>query len=206
MPRRIRSLLAMLRDEVHLYASGSEEIAGRTNLLALNATIEAAQAGEAGLGFTVVAREVKTLAQQARTSSVQFRTEVFERLSLGAHIADEMVAEIEGTRLIELAQAMIQNISRVLYGRSIDLEAVCDRCGDRRCDARSHARGAGRSAGAPPPAHRDLALLPQRLHRRRKRRSDRLGRPPGGGVRHEPHRCRAVRQGDGEQPCGRVVH
>ena len=121
MPRRIRSLLALLRDEVQLYASGSEEIAGRTNLLALNATIEAARAGDAGRGFTVVASEVKTLAQQARASSVKFRTDVFERLSLGAHIADEMVAEIEGTRLIELAQAMIQNISRVLYGRSIDL-------------------------------------------------------------------------------------
>lgn len=121
MPRRIRSLLAILRDEVQHYAGASEEIAGRTNLLALNATIEAARAGEAGLGFTVVAREVKTLAQQARASSTKFRTDVFERLSLGARIADEMVAEIEGTRLIELAQAMIQNISRVLYGRSIDL-------------------------------------------------------------------------------------
>jgi hypothetical protein len=121
MPRRIRSLLAMLRDEVHLYASSSEEIAGRTNLLALNATIEAARAGEAGRGFTVVAKEVKTLAQQARASSMKFRTDVSERLALGAHIADEMVAEIEGTRLIELAQAMIQNVTRILYGRSVDL-------------------------------------------------------------------------------------
>ena len=64
-------------DEISKAAEGIISIANQTNLLALNASIEAARAGEAGRGFSVVADNIKNLAEESN----QMAGEITQMLS-----------------------------------------------------------------------------------------------------------------------------
>ncbi|MCG5529477.1 methyl-accepting chemotaxis protein [Halorhodospira halochloris] len=57
-------------DEIGSIIELIEEIAFQTNMLALNASVEAARAGQAGAGFSVVAQEVRRLADQTKNATV----------------------------------------------------------------------------------------------------------------------------------------
>lgn len=53
-------------EQINVLSEAIMEITAQTNLLALNASIEAARAGEAGLGFSVVADQIRQLAEQSK--------------------------------------------------------------------------------------------------------------------------------------------
>lgn len=99
-------------------------IAGQTNLLGLNAAIEAARAGTAGLGFSVVAQEIRKLSENSRETvgkieqfTALIRKSVDGTVSMGSEtlstVEQQAAAIEEVTASVEEISSMAQELTHL---------------------------------------------------------------------------------------------
>jgi methyl-accepting chemotaxis protein len=91
------------------------DIAEQSHLLALNAAIEAAAAGEHGRSFSVVAGEIKNLADQSKAATVQVKTilgDIQKEINTSVMLTEEAVKRVEvGKHQADVAASAIRNMA-----------------------------------------------------------------------------------------------
>ncbi|MFM2091320.1 MAG: hypothetical protein RLZZ127_1809 [Planctomycetota bacterium] len=136
MPERVAALASEIQDLTRERIEAIASITKNTRMLAVNALIEAAHAGDAGRGFAVVAKEVDGIARRTAEESERLRQGLGARTQELVGLGRDLVAQVRGTRLVDLAHHLIEIIDRNLYERSCDVRwwateaAVVDACVD----------------------------------------------------------------------------
>lgn len=99
-------------DEIRKIVKTIEDFSFQTNILALNAAVEAARAGDRGKGFSVVANEVRSLANQSSAASKS--TAALIQSSLQAVENGRKIANETDNALSEVVSG-IDNVSELLF-------------------------------------------------------------------------------------------
>jgi methyl-accepting chemotaxis protein WspA len=104
------------------------KVADQTNLLSLNAAIEAEKAGESGLGFSVVAKEIRRLADQTAIATVdieQMIKEMQSAVSTGVMEMDKFAREVrQGVTEVAGITAQVGQVIEQVQDLSPRFEAV----------------------------------------------------------------------------------
>jgi hypothetical protein len=145
VPERIMALSRQVSELTTKKVEEIQKITMATKILALNAAVEAAHAAEAGRGFAIVADEVNKISQTIREVTEDLQNRLGERVGKLNSLGQQMVVNVRGRRLSDLALNMIDIIDRNLYERSCDVRwwatdaAVVDCAADPCPDNRKYA-------------------------------------------------------------------
>ncbi|MBZ4332598.1 methyl-accepting chemotaxis protein [Corallococcus interemptor] len=107
-----------------------KDLADQSNVLALNAAIEAARSGEAGRAFAVVARQMRSLADQSATATARVQSILAD---IGRAISEAVQTSEGGTREVEggLEQARaagesLRALAEVIQNNSVSVKSIAD--------------------------------------------------------------------------------
>jgi len=129
-----------------------DEIAFQTNLLALNAAVEAARAGDAGMGFAVVAGEVRNLAQRASEAARNTANLIegsIKNSDQGVSVATEtMKALKEVTGSVQKIGELVSEIAAASKEQSQGIEQVATAVAQMNQVTQASAANAEESASA----------------------------------------------------------
>ena len=121
-----------------------DEIASKTNLLSLNAAIEAAHAGEAGAGFSIVADEIRKLAERSSraTKDIDKLTKGIQTdISKALGAMEKGMREVgEGDKLAAQARNALQEISAAMKQSTDVIEEIASASGEQARASRDLAR------------------------------------------------------------------
>jgi hypothetical protein len=133
-PQRVIELSDRIQKVTNDKVVRISDVTSSVRILALNALIEAKRAGDHGLGFAVVANEVKSIAATVARIADELETDLKASATELSQIGRDLVQDVRGTRLTDLAYNAIEIIDRNLYERSCDVRwwatdsAVVDAC------------------------------------------------------------------------------
>ncbi len=102
------------------------EISEQTNLLALNATIEAARAGEAGKGFSVVANEIKELAQQTAQATGEIKRRI-ESIQTSTEGTVSQISQI--SKVVHEVNKIVSGIATAVEEQSVTTNEISENVG-----------------------------------------------------------------------------